>query len=50
MPALQGRYAEYEPDPGLWHRVRFWGPVRIRWAARRARHDVSEWLRSHRLV
>ncbi|MCP2277184.1 hypothetical protein APR09_002748 [Nocardia amikacinitolerans] len=29
MPMFEGRYAEY-PDPGLWHRVRFWGPQRIR--------------------
>ncbi len=29
MPTFNGRYAEYQ-DPGPWHRVKFWGPTRLR--------------------
>lgn len=39
MPTFNGRYAEYE-DPGLWHRVKFWGPTRVRNALWRLKHRL----------
>lgn len=41
MPMFNGSYADYS-DPGLWHRMRFWGPEHLRNAWGRLRLDPRD--------